>query len=136
VPWSEGREHVFDNLIALCPNCHSRFDRGEIDSLSMTMYKRNLGLLGSRYGEAERRLLDMFAQNPSANVAAFSHPMDFEFMYLLRDELIRRVEMGTAIVHSGPSGTFRQGPVQYVLTDAGAQLLERLRRGAPVEESE
>ena len=28
-PWATCREHRYDNLIALCPNCHRRADRGE-----------------------------------------------------------------------------------------------------------
>jgi hypothetical protein len=135
-PWSEVREHTFENLIVLCPNCHSRYDRGEIDRLAMTMYKRNLGLLGSRYSEAERRLLDMFAQRPGVRAAQFSNPRDFEFMYLLKDGVIIKVEGTTAIVHSGPMGTVREGPVHYVLTDEGAQLVEQIRIGAAVEGDE
>ncbi len=136
VPWSEAREHTFDNLIALCPNCHSRFDRGDIDRLSMIIYKRNLGLIGSRYSQTERRLLELFVQNPGTNAIQLPRAMDFEFMYLLKDGVVVKVEGQTAIVHSGPTGTFREGPVQYVLTTTGAGLVERLRAGSPVEVAE
>ena len=27
VPWSENKEHEFENLIALCPNCHDLYDK-------------------------------------------------------------------------------------------------------------
>ena len=26
IPWAKVNEHVYENLIALCPNCHSRAD--------------------------------------------------------------------------------------------------------------
>ena len=43
VPWETVREHTFDNLIALCPNCHDRYDnKGEIDRKAMLQYKANL----------------------------------------------------------------------------------------------
>ncbi|MFN8368425.1 MAG: HNH endonuclease signature motif containing protein [Candidatus Kapaibacterium sp.] len=42
VPYSKVKEHKFENLIALCPNCHTRFDKGEIDKLSVLEYKANL----------------------------------------------------------------------------------------------
>jgi len=58
------REHRFENLIPLCPTCHARYDRGDIDRLSMTGYKANLGVVASRYGEFERRVLDIFSENP------------------------------------------------------------------------
>lgn len=41
-PWSKCREHRFENLIALCPNCHRRADAGEIDRKSLHMYKARL----------------------------------------------------------------------------------------------
>lgn len=34
-PWSEVRSHEPSNLIALCHNCHARFDYGEIDKKVM-----------------------------------------------------------------------------------------------------
>lgn len=36
------QEHRFENLIALCPNCHRRADAGEIDRLSLLQYKARL----------------------------------------------------------------------------------------------
>ncbi|MCC4318673.1 HNH endonuclease signature motif containing protein [Streptomyces malaysiensis] len=48
IPWAKTRAHDFDNMIALCPNCHTRFDKGEIDRLSMLHYKANLGSGGAR----------------------------------------------------------------------------------------
>jgi hypothetical protein len=38
-PWSEVKEHRFENLIALCPTCHTRYDQGTIDRRSMLVYK-------------------------------------------------------------------------------------------------
>ncbi|WP_425829320.1 HNH endonuclease [Streptomyces fractus] len=43
-PWRQVRQHEFENLIALCPNCHTRFDKGEIDRKAMLQYKVNLRL--------------------------------------------------------------------------------------------
>jgi hypothetical protein len=57
VPYAQVKEHRFENLIALCPNCHRRYDRREIDRLSMQAYKRNLPVVGSRYNELERRMI-------------------------------------------------------------------------------
>jgi hypothetical protein len=57
------RDHTFENLIALCPTCHTRYDNGDIDRLSMKGYKANLGLVTRRYGEVERRLLDALGES-------------------------------------------------------------------------
>lgn len=39
-PWHTRKTHDLENLIALCPNCHRRADRGEIDRKSLLHYKR------------------------------------------------------------------------------------------------
>ncbi len=39
VPWDQCHSHDYDNLIALCPNCHRRADAGEIDRISLRLYK-------------------------------------------------------------------------------------------------
>ncbi len=54
------KEHTFGNLIALCPTCHTRYDRGDIDRMSMYQYKANLEILNHRYTETERQLLKVF----------------------------------------------------------------------------
>jgi Deacetylase PdaC/HNH endonuclease/Protein of unknown function (DUF3298) len=42
-PWAKVREHRFENMIALCSNCHRRADAGEIDRKSLLIYKARLG---------------------------------------------------------------------------------------------
>lgn len=42
VPWAACREHEFENLIALCPNCHTMAHNGKIDRKSLFAYKRAL----------------------------------------------------------------------------------------------
>ncbi|MGV9664817.1 HNH endonuclease [Nocardia niigatensis] len=59
-PWAKVKEHTFDNLIALCPTCHTRFDRGDIDRKAMFQYKANLDILNYRYTDLERQLLRAF----------------------------------------------------------------------------
>ncbi|MFE1770269.1 HNH endonuclease [Streptomyces sp. NPDC059008] len=63
VPWARIQEHTFDNLIALCPTCHTRFDKGEIDKRSMLQYKANLEVLNHRYTDVERQLLKVLLHN-------------------------------------------------------------------------
>ena len=42
VPWAKVQEHRVENLIALCPNCHRRAERGDIDRKSLRLYKARL----------------------------------------------------------------------------------------------
>jgi hypothetical protein len=63
VPESQSHDDSFENLIALCPNRHTRYDqKEEIDRQSFRMYKRNLGILNSRYSDFERRVFDQIAE--------------------------------------------------------------------------
>lgn len=39
VPWELCKKHDYDNLIALCPNCHRRAHKDEIDRKSLREYK-------------------------------------------------------------------------------------------------
>lgn len=39
VPWEICQEHSPENLIALCPNCHRRAHKGEIDRKALILYK-------------------------------------------------------------------------------------------------
>ena len=57
-PWSKVKEHKYENLIALCPNCHRRADGGEIDRKSLRIYKRILQRLTDRYDRFELNVLD------------------------------------------------------------------------------
>lgn len=61
VPWTKCRKHDYENLIALCPTCHTRFDRGEIDRKSMVRYKSRLLIYSGRLTELEFRLLHRLA---------------------------------------------------------------------------
>ncbi|SDV04797.1 HNH endonuclease [Pseudomonas mucidolens] len=42
IPWAKCKKHEYQNLIALCPNCHTRVHDGEIDQKSLTKYKSAL----------------------------------------------------------------------------------------------
>jgi hypothetical protein len=92
VPWAEVKEHSFDNLIALCPTCHTRYDKGEIDRASMRQYKANLSVLNGRYGDLERRVLKFFAESPGRDFIWLSTSLEFLLMYLIDDGLLRKEE--------------------------------------------
>ena len=57
VPWSTCREHDYDNLIALCANCHTRADRKDIDRESLRIYKLNLRFAHDKFSQFELDIL-------------------------------------------------------------------------------
>ncbi len=127
LPWAQCREHEFENLIALCPTCHTRFDRGDIDRQSMRMYKQNLGVVTSRYGEVEKRLIHYFAEHPECNGLLLGTDIELSIMYLMRDGLIVR----------GEPGGYRSNGVPlhwtYMVTPKGRDFILKLTEPREIE---
>ncbi|WP_436757759.1 HNH endonuclease [Streptosporangium sp. V21-05] len=74
IPWAKARKHEFKNLIALCPNCHTRFDdpNNPLDRKAMRQYKANLNpLLFNFGGRSDQIALASSYQEFRANFAAW-----------------------------------------------------------------
>jgi HNH endonuclease len=89
VPWSKCKTHTFDNLIALCPTCHTRYDSGDIDRKSMQLYKLNLLLVNSRYGDLEQRVIRRFVKDRQTDEFWWFADMDILLLYLTDDGLLQ-----------------------------------------------
>jgi hypothetical protein len=123
VPWEKVRKHTFDNLIALCANCHSRYDKGEIDLKSMLQYKANLSIINNRYGDFEKRVLMFFADRPDENEITLnlSKNNDILIKYLLDDGLLEFVR-----IHGGAHFDGGIDPDKiYRLTTKGRDFVNR-----------
>lgn len=92
VPWSKCKEHRFENLIGLCPTCHTRYDKHQIDVKAMRVYKLNLLLLNSRYGDLEQRVIHLFINDRSTVDFWWFNEMEILLVRLLDDGLLRRTE--------------------------------------------
>ncbi|MEU7239025.1 HNH endonuclease signature motif containing protein [Streptomyces sparsogenes] len=128
-PYAKVKEHRFENLIALCPTCHTRFDRGEIDSKSMRQYKLNLGLLSGRYGPLELQALQWFADDTSRQEIDIPRGVDWAFGNLIRDGLAK-------VVNRPPTwGSVADGSIGTVgmrLTDKGHEAIRRILTAEPI----
>ncbi|KAB5624083.1 DUF4163 domain-containing protein [Pseudomonas putida] len=80
-PWEKCKKHEYHNLIALCPNCHTRVHNGKIDRKSLRAYKdalassiRNLGASAFNHPivEIKRKIFTIDPQDPELY-------FDFEF---------------------------------------------------------
>ena len=128
-PWNECKTHEFENLIALCPTCHTRYDKGDIDRLSMKRYKANLGVMNSRYNEQERRLLAAFAEQPDG-FFIFGPDAEFTFMYLLKDSLVRKapgIHGHSTVMRFTVAGRSNQN--SYFLTEQGREWIRNWKEG-------
>ena len=135
VPWKDVHEHTFDNLIALCPTCHRRYDKGDIDRQSMCRYKANLSVLNSRYGDLERRVLQSFADQPELNEITLFGGLDILLSYLIRDKLIvdtgKRDGVGFG---AGPDDEEVWSHVTYQLTEEGREFIGKWVGASDLEE--
>lgn len=132
VPWAKVQEHTFENLIALCPNCHTRFDqKGEIDRKSMRMYKHNLGVLNNRYGETERRLFAALARSKE-RVFVLGAAGDLAVANAVQDGLFedKKVE-GIGFDVQSSEGWKKNFPLAFTfwVTDAGVEFIRRYAEG-------
>jgi len=121
-------DHSFENLIALCPTCHARADRVEIDRPSLRIYKANLGLVSLRYGDLERRVLDGFVNHPAADFVEIPTALEALMSYLVRDGIVE------IRVPANERNTTRYPSVRECwLTNAGRVFVEKYAEGQPVE---
>jgi hypothetical protein len=65
IPWAQCKSHDYENLIALCPNCHRRADSGDIDRKSLRLYKLNLRFAHDKFSQLELDLLFAAAKLPA-----------------------------------------------------------------------
>ena len=129
VPYAESRDNSFGNLIALCTQCHARFHRTkEIDQKSLRIYKHNLGLLNQRYGEFERRALELFCENEETNAIRLAGLSELQVFYLLKDGLLAKNGKHSNILLGGIR-TWEE----YQLTDQGKALVEDLKQARSLE---
>ena len=134
-PWAKVQEHTFHNLIALCPNCHTRYDKGEIDRKAMKMYKENLALLNNRYGEFERRVFSILAATgePLVSVGAGG---DILLANAIKDGLLvdTNVKGMSLDVRSSDGRISKKFPSQfvYLVTPQGADFIQRLTLGETI----
>lgn len=126
--WSKVKEHTFDNLICLCAVDHHRATVGEIDRPAMRQYKANLAVLSNRYGDFERRVIEIFGRSGDLDTAVLDLPSgrDIDLWYLARDGLIRTVD-SPAMKNAGVNVSFMGVPerIGYVLTEAGREFVRK-----------
>ena len=132
VPWAKTQDNSFENLIALCPNCHTRFDqKKEIDQLSIKMYKQNLGILNNRYGEFERRLFEILAAS-GERVFVVGAGGDILLANAVKDGFFEdKNVLGMNLDITGSNGFKKSFPMSftYWVTDAGVEFIKRYASG-------
>ena len=94
VPYAEVKKHKYENLIVLCPNCHTRADKKEIDRMSLKIYKRILQRLIDKYERFELNVLNELRQEKRVIIAG---NMLLLIKNLLDDDLVTSTGGGVII---------------------------------------
>ena len=115
VPESQGHDDTFQNLIALCPKCQKK----EIDRQAIGMYKRNLGILNSRYSDFERRVFDQIAETDRRSFIVEAG-LEIPLLHAVNDGLLKRVELAPVAIQRG-----EQTDYKYEVTDEGLDFVNR-----------
>jgi hypothetical protein len=113
VPWETCQSHDFENLIALCANCHRRADSGEIDRKSLRLYKSRLSAaIGVSQGTSPS------TQSPAgklAEVRAGRPGYEFQFEYPVFDNPFLRPV--TAELEALGNGLLQEHRRKHVLNE-------------------
>jgi len=135
VPWADTQDNSFENLIALCPNCHTRFDqKKDMDRLAVKMYKHNLGILNNRYGEFERRLFEVLAKS-GERVFVLGAAGDLLVANAVKDGFFEDKHVqGMNFDIKSDTGYSQSFPLTftYLVTDAGVEFIKRFASGADI----
>lgn len=133
IPWAKTQDNSFENLIVLCPNCHTRYDqKAEIDQLSIKMYKQNLALLNNRYSELERRVFEVLAQS-GERVIVVGAGSDILLHNAVKDGFLEDKHVqGLNLDIAGSNGFKKSFPLSftYWVTDSGVEFIRRYAAGA------
>lgn len=131
-PWSKVKEHAFDNLIALCPNHHTRFDlERRIPKSSMLKYKANLAVLNGRYSTLERRLIEDGATMPPGQEIPVHIGVRILIRNLLEDGLLEEANDPQYLLTGYDLGGVKTTEL-YHFTEKGRAFIERWKDAEPL----
>ena len=122
VPWERCKEHKYENLIALCPNCHRRADKNEIDRKSLRLYKANLRFAHDKFSQFELDILFQLGFHPHVALP---------FPGILALLIKRLFDAGYVVLRQNPAGTMEMGGIRLspdllLLTDKGKAFIDGL----------
>jgi len=118
IPWATVKEHTYMNLIALCPNCHTRYDKGEIDKESMMIYKQKLMFISDKFSHFEINVLDHLSNKNHALING-----ELLIKDLIDEQLVEIDEVYTSITYDDNSEDLNTFSVR--LTSKGHEFIRQ-----------
>ena len=122
IPWETCKKHEYENLIALCPNCHRRAHKtNEIDRKSLYRYKANLRFTHDKFSQLEVDVLFECARSPG------KHVMWAPFNSLLLKRLVESGYIDYTVTPAGVMiGGMKSNPDYITISAKGIQYVESL----------
>jgi hypothetical protein len=123
IPWEQCKKHEYENLIALCPNCHRQAERGEIDRKSLRMYKANLRFAIEKYSQFEMDVL--FELYKAGNNQGLPFPIYLSLLIkrLLDSGFVQIIDTKGIKMWKG---SVRLDPVPLIITKEGREFVKSL----------
>ena len=122
IPWEQCQSHEYENLIALCPNCHRRADNGEIDRKSLRLYKANLRFAHDKFSNFEIDLLFELYRLPDGSRAQFPSYLMLLVKRLLEAGYVNRIETPPGVLIGG----MKSNPDYLTITGKGRTFVTDL----------
>lgn len=117
VSWAKAQDHSYENLVALCPNCHTMYDSGRIEQAAIIAYKKKLIFLNEVYSRFELDVLDHLKTHKRALI-----PGELLVKRLLEEEIVAHEEK--IMIQGFGDGEDILGIFSVVLTDKGKRMLD------------
>lgn len=118
----DGGQDVYENLIALCPNCHRLVHDGKIDKKSLRIYKANLQYLHDKYSNAEMDILFDLATKPLGHGLPWTPHLTILIKRALDSGLLELHDPGARVFMAN----VRANPVYVLITPKGRQFVSDL----------
>jgi hypothetical protein len=122
IAWAQCQAHEYENLIALCPNCHRRADRNEIDRKSLRLYKLNLRFVHDKFSQTEIDLLFDLYRLGEGHFALWPPVMRILITRVVEAGYVRIAPALGAVIIGG----LQSAPDHLTLTDKGRQFLDEI----------
>lgn len=113
ISWAESQDHKYENIISLCPNCHTLYDSGRISREAIIYYKKKLMFLNEVYSRFEVDVLDYLKNHDSVTITG-----ELLIKHLLEEGIVRRT------TEEQLHGFNDLDIFSVILTDKGKKLLE------------
>ena len=122
VPWSQCKKHEYENLIALCPNCHRRADSGDIDRKSLKLYKANLRFIYDKFTIFEIDVLFELNKFPPGKTMQFPPYLILLVKRIIEAKYVKWTETPVGVTIGG----MKSNPDYLQISDEGKHFLTRL----------